>query len=434
MAPSRLTRRHMLRAGAGLFLASHRSRAAGSYRVGVGVDAGGNGYAAALRAIGFSASWASLSLSGRIVVVKPNLVTAATPESGAVTDPEVVRAVVDLCLLGGARAVLIVENSRGGALFNAAGYSATFSAYPAYRVLMLDQLLLPHVMAPVPGGYNYGAIRVPEFLTSPDVILINVAKLKTHAEAGVTLAAKNGFGYPEANSYINTELPAGRFSMHDRGLHYSIADLNLLRSPDFHVVDGIWGMEGLGPTRGTPVRMNAVFAGTNALAVDRAAAAAMQVPDHSIRHFIILAGKGLGPSSLSEVEIAGDSLTPRAFLMPPLPPVLDRPYLSAVQFNPGRGERVVIIQGYYSIVHRKAEIVALRDDTSAMRLIRTLLPFAYRGPGADVISWDGRDDAGAIVPPAQPPERYAVHFRAYGLNPDNNRPADSINWITVTNA
>jgi hypothetical protein len=77
------------------------------YRVGVGRDT--DAYAATLRAMEASLDWAALDVTDRTVVIKPNLVLTAGPESGAVTDPESVRAVIDLALAGNAAQVMIVE-------------------------------------------------------------------------------------------------------------------------------------------------------------------------------------------------------------------------------------------------------------------------------------------------------------------------------------
>jgi uncharacterized protein (DUF362 family) len=199
-----------------------------------------------------SVDWAGLDVTDRTVVIKPNLVLPAGPESGAVTDPESVRAVVDLALAGGAAEVRIVEGYGGGFNFGAAGYLG-LQGYGGGAVSLVDARNLPRSLYPVPGGQTYQQLWQYDFLMDPDVIFISAAKLKTHVEAQVTLAMKNLVGLLPSQHYLSLAPWWPRFSMHYRGLQQAIVDLNIVRPIDFAVVEGIWGMEGLGPLHGTPI-------------------------------------------------------------------------------------------------------------------------------------------------------------------------------------
>ena len=66
------------------------------YQVGVGNSS--DPYAATQRAVAASGAWPPVSLASRTVVIKPNLVIARPATTGATTDPQVVRALVDLAL------------------------------------------------------------------------------------------------------------------------------------------------------------------------------------------------------------------------------------------------------------------------------------------------------------------------------------------------
>src|SRR5207237_8481021 len=107
--------------------------------------------------------------------------------------------------------------------------------------------------------------------------------MKAHVEALATLCVKNTFGIPDIDQYISN-VPAGRFAMHDRGLHQAICDVYRLRPSDFCVIDAIWGMEGSGPVSGNPVQMNTVIAGRNAVAVDRTALYMMGISQNAVRY------------------------------------------------------------------------------------------------------------------------------------------------------
>ena len=67
-------------------------------------------------------------------------------------------------------------------------------------------------------------------------------------------------------------------------LSEAIYDVNDLYSPDLSIVDGIIGMEGFGPTDGTPKRMNCTIFGTNPAATDIVAAKLMCINPKSVPH------------------------------------------------------------------------------------------------------------------------------------------------------
>ena len=418
-------RRTFLRTGAGasagalLLPGSVRSQ---GYSVGVGRDP--SPYAATRRAIAACGEW-PVALAGRTVIVKPNLVLAQPASSGATTDPGVVQAVVDLALAGGAAEVLIVDTSPSGAHFDGCGYGYFESYDPLGRVRLADLQGFPLVTAPVPGGLAYHSIDVPDVVLGEGVVFVSVAKLKVHKEAFVTLSTKNLFGLPAIDRYASVP-PNGRFAMHDRGLSQAIVDINRVRPVHFAVVDGIWGMEGVGPLFGTPIRMDTVLAGRNPVAVDRVGVAAMGLPQWPARHLACAARFGLGPAGLDEITVAGDPLAPRPFALTALSPIIEYPRVSPSSFAPRRGERASAVVWYAERCLRSVEVVRLHDDRPDVDLVRTLLPYDYRDAGYEMASWDGRDGNGLLAAPG----RYAVHLRAYGGR-GQSRPADGVGWVTV---
>ena len=419
----RTTRRSFLRASSGLVAATAIPRGAegAAYRVGIGRES--DPYAATVRAIDASSGWLRERIFGKTVVIKPNLVSAMTADSGVTTDPEVVRAIVDRALGDGAAEVLIVEASPQGAWFSPCGYDG-FGTYGP-RVRLVDLAQQPLVLAPTPLRLAYDAVFVAPALIASDVFFVSAAKLKTHGDAIATLAMKNLFGLPAIDRYISS--PAvGRFAMHDRSVHQTIVDLNALRPVDFAVVDGIVGMEGNGPLSGTPVRMDTVIAGANACAVDRVALIAMGLPQRLVRHLDLAAAHGLGPADVSSIEIAGDALEPRAFAWPPVPPIIEHPRVWPASFNPAASQTVQIFGWYRHTCVRKLEVLRLYDDTPQVDLVKTLIPSGVRQAGVERALWDGRGDDGVVVSPG----RYGVHVRAVHASLQG-RPSDAIGWVTV---
>lgn len=264
------TRRRFLQLMAGglAWLAVGQGRAcAARYRVGLGHLA--DPYAATLRAVEACSEWPAAAIADRSVVIKPNLVMPMVCETGVTTDPQVVRALVDLALEAGAAQVRIVEGGFGGANFSACGYDFFNDYDPNGRVALVDLNDEPVVFAQMPGGrMAYTELYMPELLLVDDVVFISAAKLKTHFHTHATLTMKNLMGLPPVERY-RVPPEEWRFAMHHRGISQVIVDLNLVRPVDFAVVDGIIGMEGDGPVEGTPVELGLVLAGRNPLAVDR---------------------------------------------------------------------------------------------------------------------------------------------------------------------
>ncbi|MCB9131040.1 MAG: DUF362 domain-containing protein [Anaerolineales bacterium] len=393
-----------------------------TYRVGVGRST--DGYAAALRAISACADWSPGLVAGRTVLIKPNLVAAGTAESGVATDPQVVRAVVDLALAAGAVAVKIVEGYPGGNNFSACGYDFLQDYGGSGRVSLVDLNSQPSQLATVAGGLAYRQITMPDLVMAPDTCLISVAKLKTHAEALATLATKNVFGLPPVAPY-KPPTENGRFAMHYRGLHQATVDINLARPIDFAVVDGIWGMEGYGPFSGNPVRMNTVVAGINSVAVDRVCLEAMQIDQPLAQHLTYAARLGLGPADIDSVQIRGDTLAPRAFSLPVFPPQVEYPRLDRPIFYPAGDQQTTASFTVSRPCVYRVDVVRTSETSQQVDQVRLLRNWTGTQAGSVVVSWDGRDNQGELVAPGV----YTVRVEADAGQPARNAFATA--WVEV---
>jgi uncharacterized protein (DUF362 family) len=415
--------------------ATVRPRPAGAapYRVGVGKSS--DAYTATRRAIEASGEWPAATIAGRVVVIKPNLVGPATADTGMVTDPEAVRALVDLALQAGASRVLIVEGGRQQANFTPCGYDFFRTYDPAGRVALVDLTQAPVVLAPVPGGLAYRYVYLPRFLLDPNLVLVSAGKLKTHAETMATMGVKNLFGLPPVPPYFMPDEPffRPRFHLHERGVHQTIVDLTLLRPSHFTIVDGVWGMEGEGPTDGTPVRMDLVVAGQNAVAVDRVCLYAMGMAQEWVQYLAYAAAKGLGPATLSGIEVRGDPFTPRPFRLPAIvSPIVWRPVATPNVIAPGLGQQTLLAYRLHArpdlACATRVEIVRTSEQTSTITLVRTIRDWAPRASGVESLPWDGRDDAGQIVSPGV----YTARVQARYDGHDEVPIAYATCWVTVT--
>lgn len=394
--------------------------AAPPYRVGVGRET--DGYAATLRAISASAGWDPARIRGRRVVIKPNLVRGTTADTGTITDPEVVRAVVDLALAAAAAEVWIVEASPIGAQFSGCGYDF-FATYDRdLRVKLVDLADEPVVLAPVPGGLAYRALYLPAVLFDADTYLVTAAKLKVHDLTQATLAMKNSYGFPPIPRYQSPPY-SGRFALHDRSVSEAAVDLNLARPIDFAVVDGIWGMEGHGPYGGDPVRMDVVVAGSNALAVDLVCLAAMQLGVQRVQHLRYAMNLGLGPADASEIEVAGDPLPTRPFVASPTLPLVSYP--RALPALVAAGSPTTILFAVDMTCAARVEIVLPSELSPELPRVRLLRDWSYQPTGVASLAWDGRDDAGDPVSAG----RYGI--RVSTVRYGSNQVLHVFGWVLV---
>jgi uncharacterized protein (DUF362 family) len=381
------------------------ARAGAAYQVGVGSS--GDPYTATMRAIAACGQWpwqAAGSLSGKIVVIKPNLVYPQLATTGVTTDPQVVRAIVDLVLQAGASQVKIVELGALGVatFFGQCGYTTVFTSAQYPQVQLIDLNAAPNTFgwATVTRGMAYQHLSVPSLMLDPNVVLISAAKLKCHAQGGATLAMKNLYGFAQPSIYhVPTQL--ARMDLHYRGVYQAVVDMNLALPAQFAVVDGIWGLQGLGPgTLGVPIQMNVVLAGVNPLAVDwTCVRQVMGLNDLTVPYLYYAAAKGMGPASPSQITVLGDAFTPASFIPAPIPPVVGYPTATPFSISLGAGQQTAITYHLFDTSSTRVEIIHDDDMTPGITVVRTLRDWAIRAAGWETLVWNGRDDTGAPVAP-----------------------------------
>ena len=184
--------------------------------------------------------------------IKPNLGDAGPSGQGLFTDPTIVEALIRTL---DSPEVVIGEGAVVGrsarAAFQANGYADVAARCGAELVDLNDAKRFI-------AQWDFGVIRLPELLQTHEYI--NVAKMKTHIQTGVSLSLKNQKGLL---------LPADKKRFHRKGLHSRIRQLGVLVQPSLVIVDAIVALEGNGPWRyGTPVEMNLLIVGDDMIEVD----------------------------------------------------------------------------------------------------------------------------------------------------------------------
>ncbi len=243
---------------------------------------------------------------GSVVILKVNAVQKAVPDKCATTHPAVVEAVGKLCKLAGAGRVIIVDSAGGpfnagymGGIFKACGYTEI-----AERCGFEENSNFDTFEAVLPGGKVSKKFLICDILQKADVI-INVTKLKTHSFTGLSNAVKNMFG--AIPGLVKVEMH-GKYRTLDvfNNFLYDIQDY-FCDKLTLHITDAVVGMEGPGPTSGTPRHIGAIFAGTNPTAVDVVGAKLMKADPLALPTVTVGIERGYINKDI-EVEVLGEKV------------------------------------------------------------------------------------------------------------------------------
>lgn len=199
---------------------------------------------------------------GMQVLIKPNLLMPASPDSAILTHPRVVRSAATYVLERGAQVILSDSPAVGSfqRILRKGGFREALAdldvTWREFRSTV-----------PVDIGRPFGRIDMAREALSADMV-INLAKLKTHAQMLLTLGVKNMFGcivgMEKPRWHLRSGVDRDRFAELLVRVYQAV-------NPAITLVDGILALEGQGPGRsGTPKKIGTLVAGTSAPAVDAA--------------------------------------------------------------------------------------------------------------------------------------------------------------------
>lgn len=201
------------------------------------------------------------------ILLKPNLNSNMNALTGNTTDLRVLVAVIEALQDRGYYRITIGEGISSGFCRNRIPVAHRLRidrVCERYGVEFVDFNHAPGVEIDFARGMK---AAVAEPVMEAD-FLINLPKLKMHFEAGMSVALKNLIG-----CLVGVD---EKQKVH-RSLGRNILNLNKYIVPDLHIVDGLIAMEGTGPSRGTPIRLDLLMAGQDPYLVDLACARVAQV-------------------------------------------------------------------------------------------------------------------------------------------------------------
>lgn len=223
------------------------------------------------------------------IVLKPNLVIAATADGGATTHPEIVEAAIEYFNSRDFNRISIVESAWVGdsteRAFKVHGYQRFVDTY---GVSLVDVKQDSYVTMKSHGF----SVEMSKTIMDAD-FLISLPVLKGHCQTTMTCALKNMKGCISDRS---------KRQFHSWGLHDPIAALNAIRKADLIIVDSLNGdldfEEG-----GNPVQTNRMFAGTDSVLVDTFGASLMGFEPEDIPYIGIAEEFDVGSTDLDSANI-----------------------------------------------------------------------------------------------------------------------------------
>ncbi len=248
-------------------------------------------------------------IKGKQILIKPNFVQ--TSNQLAATHVDAIRGILEFLRPHYKKEIWIGEAAatREGTMVGYKNYGYN-DLVQKYKVKLVDLNL---------GGYEYrytiGAENVPipiricaPFL-DPNLYIISTAITKTHGFASVTLSLKNVLLGAPINDYKVSDKPHMHMGPHGEPndiIHFNMFHMAQHVFPDLAVIDGFTGMEGDGPSRGTPVDSRIAVASVDPLAADVLSARLMGFNAKKILYLQAMTDAGMGQGNLDKITVVGN--------------------------------------------------------------------------------------------------------------------------------
>jgi len=273
----------------------------------VGVAKGTDYTAVTSQAVSNAGGLAGIVKRGDTVLIKPNMCTYDYIDSPLTTDYRVTAEIVRQVKALGAGRIIIAEGP-----FDPDPFSVKNLEVSRYNTITGVEFLDFNTVSKndcyyvtAQNSVTKKALYVPKIYVDADVV-INIAKLKTHEGTVISLGLKNAIGVPPMSLYNR---PRAKLALHNEfNLSEAIVELNLIRTPDFTVIDGIVGGERRNSRSANPVRANTIIAGRDIVAVDAVGAYIMGFNPRVVPHLVLAARSGLGTMDLSEITAVGGKM------------------------------------------------------------------------------------------------------------------------------
>jgi uncharacterized protein (DUF362 family) len=229
---------------------------------------------------------------GDVVIVKPNIGWDRTPEQAACTNPDVVKAVVELCVDADAKQVIVMDNTINPARRT---YARSGIAKAAKEAGAKTPFVNPHHLKKMAlNGEWFKEWEIYTDFVEADKI-INVPIAKTHSLSRLTMGLKNWLG----------AIGGPRNQLH-QGLDYAMIDLAKFFKPALTVLDAYRILLRNGPQGGRlsdAQLFKTVVAGVDYVAVDALGATFFEIKPEELPYLQLASERGIGSIDLENLKI-----------------------------------------------------------------------------------------------------------------------------------
>mgnify|MGYP001547253369 CR=1 FL=1 len=242
-------------------------------------------------------------IKGKSILLKPNFVEPTAAAIHCNTHPMFVRAVAECFMRLDAGSIIIGEGPGLSTDTTAVIEASGLLPYLDDKRLSFVDLNCDNIIK-APNVTKFTKLKklyLPNSLVAADFV-VSLPKMKTHHIAGVTLAMKNLFGCMPGIVY-----GWPKNLLHFAGIPGAILDITAAIRPALSIVDGVMGMDGMGPLMGNPKKANVLVMGKNPVAVDATCCRLMGIEPAEIAYLAVASGR-LGPIKEQHIEQRGEEL------------------------------------------------------------------------------------------------------------------------------
>lgn len=235
------------------------------------------------------------------VLLKVNMLQACDPQDAITTHPAIVKAVAKRVIAAGGQVFIGDSPGNGYARIEHAlaqcGFTAVAEEVGA-QTINFEKAGVVEIPSSIP---NIGSFYVSQAVLDADVV-ISLPKLKTHNFTRYTGAVKNMFG-------SITGFNKGKVHyLAPKPLEFAkaIVDLYSKVKPHLSIMDAVIGMEGHGPTGGTPRNIGLILASADAVSLDAVGGTLIGYAPEQVDTTRLATEKGYGIGDLAKIEILGE--------------------------------------------------------------------------------------------------------------------------------
>ncbi|MFH1540532.1 MAG: DUF362 domain-containing protein [Elusimicrobiota bacterium] len=244
--------------------------------------------------------------SGQRVLIKPNILSAKSPERAITTHPEVIRAIIRLVKSTGA--IPSVGESPGGAVAGAEKFweksgIKQICEEEKCQMLFFEKTGTICVTSKNPKNKTLKQLEIAKPCLEYDCV-ISAPKFKTHNLVFFTGAIKNLYGcIPGLRKSMYH-----KFAPHPDEFSEIIVDILAIVKPKLSIMDAVVGMEGEGPSAGKPREIGLIMASDDAVSMDTVMCEIAGFDPKKVYYLNSAAKLELGTNEIEKIKIVGEKL------------------------------------------------------------------------------------------------------------------------------